>query len=376
MSLGGGGACLKQMRIKVSNEARPRLCLVSQMPNPAAGNHSTTQARLLAERLREDGYSVTAVSSKTSRVGRLLDVVYTIARDRNRIDILLVEVYSGLSFILADVASRIGRMFGIPVVLALHGGSLPEFAQRHPVWLRRVINRGRMVVAPSGFLANAIGRATGQVIRVVPNVLTNFPDEPSGGRRTSRPKMLWMRSFHDIYNPMMAIEVLALVKEKFPDASLVMAGSDKGLEASVREYAESRGLTGSVIFPGFLSGEQKASEFSSATIYMNTNTIDNSPVSLLEAWAYGLPVVSTDVGGIPDLVTDGVNGLLVKSGDAVAMAEKISHLLESPALAESISRNARETARTSTWASVGPMWEDVFDSARREPGSAEVEQLA
>lgn len=345
------------------------------MPSQREGSHSTTQAELLTRYFRSDGYSVTAVSSKSSRVGRLVDVALSLIRNRNRVDILMIEVYSGLSFVLADVASWIGKLFGIPTVLALHGGGFPEFESNNPGWVRRVLNRARAVVAPSTFLANAVGKATGHFVRVIPNVLSDFPNVAP--RRDSAPlRLLWMRSFHPIYNPLMAVEAFSLVKKRFPDATLVMAGSDKGLEQSVRQRVSDEGLGGSVTFPGFVVGEEKAEAFSSASVYINTNTVDNSPVSVIEAWAYGVPVVSTKVGGIPDMVTDGISGLLVESGDAAGMAEKIASVIESPEVADALSQNGFEAAKRSAWDSVGPLWASVFEDARRNAESAKVEQLA
>lgn len=343
------------------------------MPSQSSGNHSTTQAQLLSNYFRQDGYDVTSVSSKRGRIGRLLDVVHSTIRNRNRIDVMLIEVYSGLSFVLADIGSWVGKLLGIPSVLVLHGGNLPEFASEHPRWVKRVLDRARVVVAPSNFLAEAMEKR-GHFVRVVPNVMSEFP--VSTANRTGETKLLWMRSFHPIYNPMMAVEVFALLKQKVPNAIMVMAGSDKGLKNATKQFAMEKNVADSILFPGFLTQDDKAKEFSDAKIYINTNTIDNSPVSIIEAWAYGLPVVSTNVGGIPYIVTDGVNGLLVASGDAKGMAEKIETLINSPELAESLSRHGREAALRSSWDSVGPLWADVFDVARRKRKPSEIEQLA
>lgn len=351
----------------------PQLLLVSQMPSQSGGGHSTTQAQLLAEYFRSDGYGVKSVSRKSGRAARMLDVVLSIIRNRNSIDIMLIEVYSGLSFVLADIGSWVGKMIGIPSVLVLHGGNLPDFASDHPRWVRRVLARARVVAAPSSFLAEAMGK-DGQSVRVIPNVVSEFPS--AAPKRIDEPKLLWMRSFHPIYNPMMAVEMFSLLKQKFPKATMVMAGSDKGLEKATRQYVIEKGLADSISFPGFLDPEGKAKEFTEANIYINTNTIDNSPVSVIEAWAYGLPVISTDVGGIPHIVRDGENGLLVRSGDAEGMALKLERLIDDAELADSLTKNGLESARASSWDSVGPLWATVFDDVRRKAEAAEIEQLA
>lgn len=349
----------------MSNKQRPRLCLVSQMPGDASGSHSITQAQLLKNHFEVDGYTVMSVSSKSSRVGRLLDVVFELSRARGRIDVLIIEVYSGLSFVMADLASLVGRFLGIPSIFVLHGGNLPEFASSNPRWVRRVLSRARVITAPSKFLANAFVNA-GYEVRVIPNVIRRFPTEVPL-RSSSQPKVLWMRSFHPIYNPIMAVDAFAIVKGRFPEAVMIMAGSDKGREAETKRYVAEKGLGGCVTFPGFLDESKKPAEFAAANVYINTNTVDNSPVSVIEAWSYGVPVVSTDVGGIPNMIRDGFNGFLVRSGDALAMADRIEEIFSDNDLAGSLSRGGREEARRSTWESVAPMWASIIGAAVNEP---------
>lgn len=303
-----------------------------------------------------------------------MDVLCTILKNRHRIDLLLVEVYSGLSFVIADLAGGMAKISGIPAVFVLHGGKLPEHASRYPRWTKRVLGRSRIVAAPSRFLASEM-RRKGLAVRVIPNVLSEFPNVP-GSDKNLQPKLLWMRSFHSIYDPSTAVKVFSLVKRNYPEATLVMAGSDKGLEKATKQYAADLNLSDSVSFPGFLDAAGKAREFANADIYLNTNIIDNSPVSVIEAWSYGLPVVTTDVGGIPYMVDDGVNGLLAKSGDAEDMAAKVTTLLEHPALRRSLARNGRETAKRSTWDSVRPLWERIFEEMQSKPETAPIRQPA
>ena len=155
-----------------------------------------------------------------------------------------------------------------------------------------------------------------------------------------------------------------------------MAGSDKGLEDLTKQYVAELGLSDSVAFPGFLDAEGKAREFLDADIYLNTNIVDNSPVAVIEAWSYGLPVVTTNVGGIPFMVSHGINGLLARHGDVEGMAANIETILESPELAGSLSRNGRESARKSTWKSVRPLWERDFDEMSSEPAASRINHPA
>ncbi|MGB7201869.1 MAG: glycosyltransferase family 4 protein [Pyrinomonadaceae bacterium] len=319
----------------------------------------TTQGLLLAELLAEGGFDVIAVSSKLNRLRRLFEICWTIVRSWRRIDVLIVEVYSGLGFFLADATSLLARILGIPSVLVLHGGSFPEFTESHAGWVKRVLGRAEALVAPSSFLADRMLRY-GFGMRVIPNVI-DLDSYAYRLRQKISPKLFWMRSFHPIYNPQMALDAFAAVKRELPEATLVMAGVDKGLEDAIKSSAIRMGLHDAVRFPGFLDEDAKIREFSGADIYMNTNRIDNMPVSVVEACAMGLPVVATDVGGLSRLIDHGENGLLVGDDDPNEMADAIMTLLRDPDLTERLSRNGRSLAEKSAWTVVRRAWEVLFD---------------
>ena len=169
-----------------------------------------------------------------------------------------------------------------------------------------------------------------------------------------------MRAFHPFWNPEMAIRVFARIRGKLPHAKLVMAGQDKGLQASIERLAADLSLDGSVRFPGFLNMEGKIREAAEADIFLNTNRVDNMPVAVVEACAMGLPVISTSVGGVPDLLTDGETGLLVGDNDVDEMERAILRLLRDSELAGRISAAGHQLAQRSAWERVRPEWERAF----------------
>lgn len=324
----------------------------------------TTQGQITADLFSAEGYEVACVSSKLNRIARLAEIAAVLIKNRRRFDIVLLEVYSGLSLIIADVASFICRILKLPLIMVLHGGNLPEFIEKYPRWTKRVLRCADCLVAPSPFLAQKIG-VHGFQIQIVPNVveldLYNYRE-----RDKLQPKLLWMRSFHPIYNPQMAVEVLADLRQSHPDARLTMAGVDKGLETEIRKMVADMKLTDCVDFPGFLNAEQKARAFSEADIFLNTNRTDNMPVSVVEACASGLPVVSTKVGGLPFLISDGENGLLVENENAFEMVEAVKLLLENSTLAHKVSRGGRALSERSGWSAVRAGWERLFAEVLNE----------
>jgi len=338
-------------------QGRPRLCFVGPMVGRNAG-YVTTQGEILADHFRAAGYEVTSVSSAANRYARLLDIATTLVRCRRHAELVLIQVFGGPSFVVEDVASVLARLSGVRVIMHLRGGALPQFMKRFPSWSRRVMDRADVIVTPSRFLARAV-EPYGYAARVIPN-LVDLSVYPVRQRTHVRPRLFWMRSFHPVYNPLMALRVLWQVRTALPDATLTMGGQDKGLEASLRREAVRLGVADAVRFVGFLDRAGKTREGEAADIFVNTSRVDNTPVAVIEACAMGLPVVSTDVGGIRDLLSDGLSGLLVPDDDVQAMAEAILRLVGEPQLAERLSTNGRRLAEASSWEQVRARWQRLF----------------
>ncbi len=336
---------------------RTRLCFIG----PMVGHHpgrATSQGQILSELFTKSGYEVILASTFLNRYFRLFDIIRTLLKFRSRADVMVLEVYGGPSFVVEDIASRLARRVGLRIVMWLHGGAFPEFMARHPKWTRRVLGRADAVVAPSTYLANAV-IPYGFEARVIPNAI-DLSDYPFRQRTKVEPHLFWMRSFHPVWNPLMAVRVISKLRSIEPKATLVMAGQDRGHEADVRQFARELGLNGALRFAGFLDASRKAREGNAADIYINTNRVDNMPVAVVEACAMGMPVISTDVGGIKDLLKEGETGLLVPDGDDEAMVKAIKRLIDEPALAQQLSANGRKLATLSSWESIRPQWEDVF----------------
>ena len=344
----------------------PRLCFVGHMLGRNPGR-VTTQGQIIADMFSSEGFEVTSVSSRLNRVLRLSEVVFTLIRGSSRYDVVVLETFSGLSFVMADVVSRLCDLMNLPLVMFLHGGNLPAFARERPKWVSSVLKRADKLAAPSEFIA-AKFRDLGFDVTVIPNTI-EIHSYPFQERRAIRPNLMWMRSFHYVYHPEMAVRVLAGLKRSHPEARLTMAGADKGKRRAVETLAADMGLADSIRFVGFLDQKRKVEEFSKADIYINTNRVDNMPVSVIEARALGLPVVATEVGGLPYIIRNRENGLLVPDNDVEAMVSAIEELVADPDLSNRISRSGREIAEASDWNNVRVKWEnllsEVLDSKRR-----------
>jgi glycosyltransferase involved in cell wall biosynthesis len=320
---------------------------------------SPSMGEVLAQLFARDGYPVSITSTARSKPIRLMEIGWDIVKHRGGVDVMLLQVYGGLSFIAEDLASYLGRRLGIRVVMHVHGGAMPEFMSRYPSWTMRVLARADRVVVPSEYLARAL-RGRGIESLAIPNVV-DVSSYPFRLRSQVRPTLLWMRAFHEIYNPEMALQVVAGLASTHPDVLLLMAGQDKGLLQRLRSLAVGMNLEGRVRFIGYADYAKKVEALKEADIFISTSRIDNAPVSVLEACAAGLPVVATNVGGMPYFLQDHSTALLVPDGDVGAMVDGVEQLLSNSSLAAALSAGGRELACRSDWPSVRRMWENLFN---------------
>jgi glycosyltransferase involved in cell wall biosynthesis len=317
----------------------------------------------LADALAQAGYSCITTSDRVAQLPRLIDMVATATRRRAEYRAAVVDVYSGRAFLYAEVVCRTLKLLRKPYVLTLHGGNLPAFSAQWPGRVTRLLRGADAVTAPSGYLASAMREHRPDLVEI-PNGVDlrryRFRD-----RASIRPRLLWLRAFHRIYRPELAVAVLARLRAEFPEMCLTMVGPDKGdgaLEAT-RALAEGLGVLDRVVLPGLIAKSDVPRWMDGADIFVNTSAIDNAPVSVIEAMASGLCIVSTRVGGIPELVRHEREALLTRA-DAPAMADAVRRLLEDPHLAARLSSGARRRAEASDWSRVVPQWVALLDGLR------------
>jgi glycosyltransferase involved in cell wall biosynthesis len=166
------------------------------------------------------------------------------------------------------------------------------------------------------------------------------------------------RSLEGIYNNACAIRAWAIVRRTHPDAELWIAG--EGPEAAALRRLADELCPGAVRFLGQVRHEEMGGLYDQCTVLVNPTNIDNMPGSVLEGQTAGLPVVSTNVGGVPLVVEHDRTGLLVPPDDPEAMAAAVERLVAEPGLAERLVRAAREAVRKYQWSEVGPAWQRVI----------------
>jgi glycosyltransferase involved in cell wall biosynthesis len=314
----------------------------------------------LAESLCKAGRKILTTSNKPGRISRLIDMLTTIFHHKKEYEIALVDVYSGKAFIWAEVCCFMLRLLNKPYILNLHGGSLPSFAARWPNRMRRLLNSARIVVVPSAYLLDTMIHYSSN-IRVLPNPI-DVNKYTYRLRKKPLPRLVWLRSFHAIYNPAMAPRFMASLLERHPGAHLRMIGPDNkdGSYQSTKDLIVELGLVENMALPGGIPKSDVPMWLDQGDIFINTTNVDNAPISVLEAMACGMCVVSTEVGGIPYLIKNEHDGLLVPPNDSEAMAVAVHRILTEPGLAELLSNNAHLKAKQFDWSVILPEWQQLF----------------
>jgi L-malate glycosyltransferase len=295
------------------------------------------------------------VATETAYVASLLSRV-------RKYDVIHAFSASYSSFLLAPTPAILAaRLFGRAVVVNYRSGEAPDHLARSPLAVR-LLGLAEAIAVPSGFLVDVFSR-----FGLGAQPIFNFVDIdgiPYRERPTPRPVFLSNRNLEPMYNVGCVLRAFARVQERWPEASLTVAG-DGRQRAELEALAARLGLR-HVTFVGRVRPEDMPALYDAADIYLNAPDIDNMPTSIVEAYAAGLPVVTTDAGGIPYIVEHERTGLLVPREADEAMAAAALRLLEEPGLAARLTAAARaECVGRYTWPAVRAQWEGLYHGLAR-----------
>jgi glycosyltransferase involved in cell wall biosynthesis len=314
-----------------------------------------TGIETLGIQLENEGLKVYYAGTKKSSVLRITEMLWSIMRYFSKIDYVLIDSYSSTAFWYAWLSGMLCRLLRVEYIHILRGGSLPIRLQRSKWFCNQIFLHSYANVAVSGYMKDAFDKA-GYPTVVIPNNI-DISMYPYKKRQVIKPRLLWVRSFHRQYNPNMAADVLGMLLKDYADAELCMVGPDKdGSMQEFKNYCNQLGITEHVKVTGLLSKPEWHTLSEDYDIFINTTHVDNTPVSVIEAMALGLTVVSTNVGGLPFLLVDGKDALLVNKGDAEAMYKAVKDIIIDQALATEIAGNARAKAESFDWENIKSQW--------------------
>lgn len=290
--------------------------------------------------------------------------LFDIARKIPRMDIVHVFSAAYYGFVLSVVpAVLLAKLLGKKVIINYRSGEAEEFFSRrwgrHFLWAVKMADE---VVSPSGYLVDVFkkfGVRGRSIYNIIDTGKFNFRE-----RNDLRPIFLSNRTLAPLYNVECIFRAFQIISQRFPEARLVVANDGperENLERTARELN-----LRNVEFIGLVPQDRIAALYDSVDVYLNSPNYDCMPGSLIECFASGLPIVSTNAGGIPYIVNDGETGLLVEVGDYQALAAKAIYLLENPLAAQMISENAHRECAKYSWEVIRPQWLALYETLTAE----------
>jgi L-malate glycosyltransferase len=285
-----------------------------------------------------------------------------------RYDIVQVYAASYFSFLLTPApAVLIAKLFGKRVIMHYHSGEAEDHLS-HWYWMAApVIRLADVVIAPSGYLVDVFARF-GLRARAIFNIA--MPDEYRfRGRKPFRPVFFTNRLHEPLYNVPCVLRAFALVQRRYPEARLTVGG-DGRQRRRLERLARDLKLR-NTIFTGRIPSDHMPAAYDAHDIYLTTPDIDNMPSSITECFAAGLPVVTTNAGGLPYLVKHEETGLMVERDDHEALAANAIRLLEDQELAAAIARRAREECARYAWPQIKGQWLAVYRALAHPRGRHE-----
>jgi glycosyltransferase involved in cell wall biosynthesis len=286
--------------------------------------------------------------------------VFSLWRGLRDADIAHIFSAGYWSFFVAPApALWIAQLRGKKVIVHYHSGEARDHLQRFRS-ARAILRKVDALVVPSQYLIRVF-REFGIEAQAVPNIvdLSQFTFRE---RRPLRPHLICTRGFHPYYGVDVVVRAFVEVQKEFPEARLDLVGKGPS-EGEIRALVRDLNLTG-VRFTGVASREEIGRCYDQADIFINASVLDNMPVSIQEAFACGMPVVSTAAESIPFLVDHGRTGLLSEVGDAQALAGNVIRLLRDPDLAAQFASNAYRESHAFRWPEVRQQWLEIYDSLK------------
>lgn len=363
-------------RIKKIN----KICIVGPLPPPLGG--MAIQAQKLAFFLSRDGYDVYTVGTNpfsaknsgfVSRIPGLRSIFNMLCFLKNlkttltHSDVVyFLTGFFNFFFWVTYPALILIRLSGKPVILSARGGDARRFFQKYKKLVLPVLKKVELITTPSGFLQDAFKDVLEIETVVIPNI-ADLDQFEFVERTVFRPRLLVTRSLEPIYDLETVIRAFDIVARSYPGAVLGIVGQGSQRE-KLEELANELKLEKKVTFYGQVSHDQIQKLYQDYDIYINASRVDNLPGVILEAYASGLPVVSTNAGGIPYIVDHSRTGLLSEVGDYESLAQNVRKIINNPELGKAFAHAGRKETKKYTWEHIGPFMGEVLEKAVRRRG--------
>lgn len=294
-----------------------------------------------------DGIDNAIFSVKGSVVYRI-KAFFRLFKEGRKYNVFHIHTCSGGGFISAVMGVLVGRCLKKRIVLTYHGGDGRRFFEKHPGLVRWFLRRTDANIALSGFIGGVFDDFDIPHVEI-PNIIeldiSRFKE-----REMIKPNFVSIRTLSPLYNIECILDAFGMVKKQIPEATLTIVGDGPSREELERKVADMK--LRDVCFVGRVDNSEIYRYLDLADVMLSSPLIDNMPVSVLEGMNAGLLVISSNVGGIPYMIEDGVNGLLFESNNHQMLAEKMIEAVENSEKSKEMIGNAKSCVSDYSWEKV------------------------
>lgn len=291
-----------------------------------------TQGQYLKDLLSDNHVDVSITSVYRNPVLRILDTVWQILC-LNRKDIVIIQIFGTRGIYLEALSGWLAKRKKCYVINTIHGGNIPV-VYNSDNYRRKLFDiifaNSDTITTPSNYISSNISSIRNKCFLIRNHI--NLEQYSNTIKPNDCIRIFWMRSYHQTYDPFKAIQVLENIRNRGMEAKLVMAGKDFGYKNEIVKYVQSSQYREDITVLDVIDTNEKNNIAAQSNIYLCTNIIDNAPVSFLEMMAMGLPIVTTNVGGIPFYVTHNQTALISTDNSTDNLSELIVQLYQNTTL--------------------------------------------
>jgi glycosyltransferase involved in cell wall biosynthesis len=325
-----------------------------------------SQGSILVDVLQKKGWDISWTSSIKNKVFRLFSIIFSIIRFLflSGKKASIIDFFSGPSYFYASfLITLIHVTFNLKYILVLHGGNIPKRIKNNPLITKFIFKNSFYVICPSDFFKDIIIKELDlKNILVIPNAI--YCEKYNNCDIGNVTNIVYLRSFHKFHDPVTLIKAFSKVLKTVPNARLTLIGFDEKdgtYEESIKQI-KTLSIEKCVTIKGPVNKKEVPLIAKKHAIFVNCSLIDNTPVSTIEAMAMGMCIIGTNVGGIPYLIKDNFDSIIIEPKNAKALADSILRIINNKELALRLSKQAKISSEKFDWKKVTKEWEEFLNA--------------
>ncbi len=322
---------------------------------PSVGGISG-QIEILLQFFNDNSHKIDLFNTKDNFFKRLL-IPIKLSITGNKYDIFHIHGCSFLGFFPIVVGVIIGKILNKKIIITYHGGGLGVFIKKYRKFIMHYFKKTDIITVPSIYLQSILNENHIKSI-YLPNIIRD-DNVYFKKREIINPTLIVTRTFDDVYNLPLAIMAFNDLKNIIPNAKLKLVGDGK-LKKHLIDMVQRENIK-DVEFIGRVPNSMIGEILNTADIFINPSNKDNMPLSLFEALACGLPIISTKVGGIPDYIVDGINGFLIEPNNKKQLISKIIYILNNQDEVQKLIANGYDTFKKLTLRNLKSEYLKLYD---------------